>query len=896
MPEQLDYEVLDSFQNNQREISLVHYKPHSFHHSHSHPPPGIDGCFLHDSVHQLSKDSVKDDYEKQADKVSKASKSYEECMENISGTDADDENAKKRSMVTNLQQNSLRITGIYPLCPPNAALSTKAEEVGMRARSTTFLNLSTSTGLKLEAMKGACQKQRLKNIRRCVEFGLIAILYVLISTDPGIRHILGLYKRELSYQLIITMVMFFSNACKILNFTKSQQCEIKSARFAGLVMYDPAPFLYPPFLSTLVSLVIFRDQPLDFLPKIILAVSSIPANFPPSLDGLGCLNSVHWLMSILPTFWSKQIYERRGSHVDISRVESETLVLLPPLYQSLCLTISCLTKSSLLPAELQLLSLSLIYLLLYAKSPQSTILKSLLWGGGIGILLSCTHVLEWSVALSRIPKWRFKRSGKVPTPMKGRFGVSRAKTPKEAQEASMLARKIASLKSDSENNSIKIPARKLDFLVCSESIGSLKNSCEKDLSPTVQEKSGQSDTLSNPNRNNSSGHKLKRSRPMKKVSPEMCKSLLRGRRKKNISSLERALSSFSPKQARIRKLIYTGYFYSCILIIILIGIRKHVEISALSGFEPFGWALGYLFGDLQRFRMFVLLRNLQSWIPLPPRYDMDPSKEGWIEFMRQAYFGAANTRLILSFYWISIFSVGLIAVLYLSPFFEVDTRRKLFHFMMLAVLLPTTFIDPIFVAFALSLALAIFLLLELIRTARIPPLSKFLAKFFAPFVDERDLRGPVVISHIFLLIGCAIPLWLTLGSLSRTKSANLIGWDVNSREVSMVTGVICVGMGDSAASLFGRRFGRVKWSWGGGKSFEGSVAFAIAVVIGLALSKAWLRFGGWQPNNCDSFILTILKSGVAACIASLTEAVITGGNDNVIVPVVLWICVKGLDL
>jgi len=59
---------------------------------------------------------------------------------------------------------------------------------------------------------------------------------------------------------------------------------------------------------------------------------------------------------------------------------------------------------------LQLLSVGLIELLLLACSPQAIILKSLLWGGGIGILLSCSHVLRWGVALARVPKWRFRRA------------------------------------------------------------------------------------------------------------------------------------------------------------------------------------------------------------------------------------------------------------------------------------------------------------------------------------------------------------------------------------------------------------------------------------------------------------------------------------------------------
>src|SRR4029450_13565985 len=106
----------------------------------------------------------------------------------------------------------------------------------------------------------------------------------------------------------------------------------------------------------------------------------------------------------------------------------------------------------------------------------------------------------------------------------------------------------------------------------------------------------------------------------------------------------------------------------------------------------------------------------------------------------------------------------------------------------------------------------------LLRASQLPPLSKPIASFLAPYVDGRDLRGPVVISHIFLLIGCAIPLWLALAAIPRVGVEHMVGGGGPTRDISMVSGIVCVGLGDAAASLIGRRWGHRKWLWGGGKS------------------------------------------------------------------------------
>jgi dolichol kinase len=394
-----------------------------------------------------------------------------------------------------------------------------------------------------------------------------------------------------------------------------------------------------------------------------------------------------------------------------------------------------------------------------------------------------------------------------------------------------------------------------------------------------------------------------------------------GRRRRAASSSVRPFFSLTQTQATIRKWLYAIYVYACTVIVILVGIRAYVQHYALSDNEPIGWALGYLLGDIPQFRLQVVKANLERWICLPPRAAPDPScpDGGWANHARLFSLGASNTRLLLSAYFLAVIGTGLAIVLRLSPIYEVDTRRKVFHFMMVAMFLPTVYIDPAYVALALSLVLAIFLLLDLLRASQLPPLSRPIARFLAPYVDGRDLRGPVVISHIFLEIGCAIPLWLSLASLSRTGGGYMKGWEVPEREVAMVAGVVCVGLGDAAASLVGRRWGRRKWLWGGGKSLEGSLAFAVAVLAGLLGAALWLRVGGWKVasapvevgdgSGMDSLRsvlhwgrlwpwlrMEVPKAAACASLASLTEAVLTGGNDNVIVPVVLWGCVKSLGV
>src|SRR5271155_5612958 len=85
----------------------------------------------------------------------------------------------------------------------------------------------------------------------------------------------------------------------------------------------------------------------------------------------------------------------------------------------------------------------------------------------------------------------------------------------------------------------------------------------------------------------------------------------------------------------------------------------------------------------------------------------------------------------------------------------------------------------------MSLATSLFLLAEVIRHYKVPPLGNHLGEFFSIFTDERDTRGPLVVSHIFLLVGCSVPVWMSL------YGSNL------PLPIEGFSGVLCLGCGDA---------------------------------------------------------------------------------------------------
>ncbi|KAK4935936.1 dolichol kinase [Elasticomyces elasticus] len=821
-----------------------------------------------------------------------------------SGTEADDE---KGPLLKGLPAPPLRLrkglrgsspAGLTPAAsplptPPAFVEAREFEYFGANQKTTKRTQQAGKQTKDFEAYK---RRKRREIVRRCAETSLLCVIAAIVGSSECHSAELWNWSNELIAFLILPPLAYALYPLRIARRARVAGKTSLQALRSGFHIpsrFDPGPLLYPVALPVMIALSLF-DRSAAFLPAaIVCGLSSIPplVTTTSRIPALG--DHIHWLVSVLPLHTSNWQLLHGDIPISLplklgpaSPLSQESLILFYPLHLAMVSVLGYLTTSSLDISELQLLSTALINLYVFAASPQAEILKAMLWLGGLCVLISCRHFLIWEVALARVPTWKLLRR-RAPRDFISQIDQSICALLTRGR----LHRKRG-VSSDSED---ELPVKQFPR------IRKLQVNGRASTMPTTEALSSMEvPLLRSPSFDTPGSSRPSRRNTFTVFGPQGRKELPTDVRKaqSNTAGRPNAFMSFTLEQARARKYVYAALAYVLVMLTILGPIRLYVDKRALSGHEPFGWALGYLLGNIPKFRFWVVSNNLDKWICLPPRSKVDAvfDRHISVEDIRQHILGPANTRLLICIYCVAVLLVGIVAVFRLTSVVEVDTRRKVFHGIMVAMLLPSIFVDPCFIALALSLVLAIFLLLDLFRASQLPPISKPLTTFLAPYVDGRDHRGPVIVSHIFLLIGCAIPLWLSLAAAPRSGEGPWAGWDTTVRDLNMVSGVICVGMGDAAASLIGRRYGKTKWCWAGGKSLEGSLAFAIAVVCGLSATWVWLRIGGWAPWNGQSIGLVMGKCIVAGLGASLLESTLTAANDNVVVPVGLWLLVRGLHI
>jgi len=178
-----------------------------------------------------------------------------------------------------------------------------------------------------------------------------------------------------------------------------------------------------------------------------------------------------------------------------------------------------------------------------------------------------------------------------------------------------------------------------------------------------------------------------------------------------------------------------------------------------------------------------------------------------------------------------------------------------------------------FLRLCFAIAIGLFLLVEYMRLGSVPPFGKAIDAFMRSFTDKRD-SGDIILTHTYLLLGCAMPLWMN----------GAICFHV----LAPYAGILVLGVGDSMASIIGKRYGKNRWP-GTRKTFEGTSAAVVSTIIAGVLifivlhpmsapTNIWLF-----PGSASLHSLQLVGLAVATSLACLLES-FTTQIDNLFLP------------
>lgn len=214
-------------------------------------------------------------------------------------------------------------------------------------------------------------------------------------------------------------------------------------------------------------------------------------------------------------------------------------------------------------------------------------------------------------------------------------------------------------------------------------------------------------------------------------------------------------------------------------------------------------------------------------------------------------------------------------------------HRKAFHALAVALFLPPVLVAQVsFLGFCLLVATLLFIAVETCRIYRVPGFAAKLDIFVNRYLDKREdtRRGDLVLTHLYLLLGCAIPVWLE--GLERTAAGLRDGEAARWDSLRLSSGILLIGVGDAFAASFGVRFGRIHWPTSH-RTVEGSSAFMVSILLVAGL--VWsLALGHEEGAASTAPGVRQVVAYVSATFLSMLLEVYTQSIDNLVLP--LYFC------
>ncbi|XP_057294967.1 dolichol kinase-like [Hydractinia symbiolongicarpus] len=191
--------------------------------------------------------------------------------------------------------------------------------------------------------------------------------------------------------------------------------------------------------------------------------------------------------------------------------------------------------------------------------------------------------------------------------------------------------------------------------------------------------------------------------------------------------------------------------------------------------------------------------------------------------------------------------------------------RKIFHIIAVILFLPVI-VDVQFYSVISMMAFLLFLSVEIVRICHIKPCGDVLNQVLTPFRDEQD-EGVLILTHIYLLCGMSLPIWLHFSH------------DTKACQIAFYSGIISLGIGDTAASVFGKLYGKTKWHSDSKKTIVGTLfsvssQFMFSIILIVFLLQ-------------ELSSINLLRIMFCCLITSLLEAW-SSQIDNLILPLYMY--------
>ncbi|KAK3022863.1 hypothetical protein RJ639_046050 [Escallonia herrerae] len=261
--------------------------------------------------------------------------------------------------------------------------------------------------------------------------------------------------------------------------------------------------------------------------------------------------------------------------------------------------------------------------------------------------------------------------------------------------------------------------------------------------------------------------------------------------------------------------------------------------------------------------VFVLGVIVPSWMQFVQDFPAHP-----VLWVFDFVFSEPLKRISLCMYWVAVICVSVLRFYNISKNSKIERilLRKYYHLMAVLMFVPALIFQPKFLDLAFGAALAVFLVLEIIRVWRIWPLGHLVNQFMNAFTDHRD-SDLLIVSHFSLLLGCALPIWMSSG--------------FNDRPLAPFAGILSLGIGDTMASMVGHKYGVLRWSKTGKKTIEGTAAGITSVLAACSVLLPVLATTGYI------FTQHWLSLFLAVTVSGLLEAY-TAQLDNAFIPLVFY--------